>query len=179
MKRRAFLATAAALPALRAAAEAQAKGGMRLGVIAMIVVMALFNGFYAEIQKNLFTATAHFTVAHGGGDIPDEAAALAILRATPGVEAASPIRVDRGLLKPADPEAPPEGLLVKAVDPAHAHGTSSIFDSLQPIRVEDLKEGEIILGRDLADTMIRPAQSEIAPVATQLFANDRLPRSNA
>ena len=36
MKRRAFLATAAALPALRAAAEAQAKGGMRLGVIAMI-----------------------------------------------------------------------------------------------------------------------------------------------
>ena len=36
MKRRAFLATAAALPALRTAAEAQAKGGMRLGVIAMI-----------------------------------------------------------------------------------------------------------------------------------------------
>jgi hypothetical protein len=35
------------------------------------------------------------------------------------------------------------------------------------------------LGRDLAETMIRPAQSEIAPVATQLFANDRLPRSKA
>jgi L-ribulose-5-phosphate 3-epimerase len=36
MKRRAFLMTATALPALRAAGEAQAKGGMRLGVIAMI-----------------------------------------------------------------------------------------------------------------------------------------------
>ena len=35
------------------------------------------------------------------------------------------------------------------------------------------------LGSVLAETMIRPAHSETAPVATQLFAKDRLPRSKA
>lgn len=130
-----------------------ARYGVALGVFAIVVTLALFNGFQVEIQRNLFTATAHFTIAHLQGDVPDTAAALARIRATPGVVAASPIRVDRGLLKPAQADAPPEGILVKAVDPATAHGTSSIFDNLRPGRVEDLKAGEIILGQDLADNL--------------------------
>jgi lipoprotein-releasing system permease protein len=43
--------------------------------------------------------------------------------------------------------------MIKAVDPASAHGTSSIFDSCRPIPVEQLKEGEIFIGQDLARSM--------------------------
>ena len=48
---------------------------------------------------------------------------------------------------------PPEPVVIKAVDPATAHGTSSIFDSMKPIPVEQLKEGEIILGKELAQRL--------------------------
>ncbi|MBS1767920.1 MAG: ABC transporter permease [Acidobacteria bacterium] len=129
-----------------------ATGGIAFGVFAMVVTMALMNGFREEIQKNLFSATAHFTVAHLAGDIPDTAATLAEIRATPGVVAASPIRIDKGLLRSPANGAPPEPVLIKAVDPATAHSTSSIFDSASS-PVEKLQEGQILLGKELADKL--------------------------
>jgi len=130
-----------------------ARWGIALGVFAMVIALALANGFREDIQANLFSATGHFTVAHLSGEIPDTQAALKMIRAVPGVVAASPMRMDHGLLKPADTDSPPAPLLIKAVDPAFAHGTSSIFDSLQPRPVEDLKEGEILVGSDLAQNL--------------------------
>ena len=130
-----------------------ARWGIALGVFAMVVALALMNGFREDIQANLFSATAHFTVANLSGEIPDTQDALRLIRATPGVVAASPMRMDHGLLKPASSEAPPSPLMLKAVDPASAHGTSSIFDSLQPLPVERLQEGEILIGRELAQNV--------------------------
>jgi len=127
-----------------------ARVGIALGVFGMVIALALGNGFQEEIQANLFSATAHFSIASAAGDIPDTGATLAKIRATPGVVAASPIRLEQGLLKPTRSDAPPEGIQVKAVDPATAHSTSTIFDSLRPIPVEGLKEGEVVLGAELA-----------------------------
>jgi lipoprotein-releasing system permease protein len=130
-----------------------ARGGTALGVFAMVVTLAVMNGFREEIQATLFSATAHFTVFHLAGDIPDTEGALRAIRAVPGVKAASPIRLEKGLLRRPDSEVPPEAVVVKAVDPSTAHGTSSIFDSLQPAPIEQLKEGEIILGKELAQRL--------------------------
>ncbi len=127
-----------------------ARWGIALGVFSMVVALAIANGLMEEIQANLFSATGHFTVAHLEGEIPDTQAALAKIRATRGVVAASPMRMDHGLIRPANSEAPPSPLLLKGVDPASAHGTSRIFDSLRPLRVEDLKEGQILIGQTLA-----------------------------
>jgi lipoprotein-releasing system permease protein len=130
-----------------------ARWGIALGVLALVITLALMNGFQQEIQSNLFSATAHFTVYHLSGDLPDTEAALAKVRAIPGVVAASPDRLEQGLLKPTDVDAPPEGLQVRAVDPASAHGTSTIFDSLQPIQVEQLQPGQILIGKELEKNM--------------------------
>jgi len=130
-----------------------ARGGTALGVFAMVVTLAVMNGFREEIQATLFSATAHFTVFHLAGDIPDTEGALKTIRAVPGVQAASPIRLEKGLLRRPDSEMPPETVVVKAVDPATAHGTSSIFDSVQPAPIEQLKEGDIILGKELAQRL--------------------------
>ena len=48
-----------------------ATGGIALGVTAMLLCMALMNGFHDEIQTNIFSATAHFAVAPRIGDIQD------------------------------------------------------------------------------------------------------------
>ncbi|HJW71407.1 MAG TPA: ABC transporter permease [Geothrix sp.] len=130
-----------------------ARGGTALGVFAMVVTLAVMNGFREEIQATLFSATAHFTVFHLAGDIPDTPETLKKIRAVPGVEAASPIRLEKGLLRRPDSDIPPETVVVKAVDPASAHGTSSIFDSMKPAPIEQLKEGDIILGKELAQRL--------------------------
>lgn len=75
------------------------------------------------------------------------------IRAVPGVQAASPTSLEQGLLKPANSGARPEGIQIKAVDPASAHGTSSIFDSLKPSRVERLQPGEILIGKELEESL--------------------------
>lgn len=126
-----------------------ARYGIALGVMALVITLGLANGFLQEIQANLFSATAHFSIFHLSGGIPDTEAALAKVRAIPGVLAASPVRMEQGLLKAMNSEAPPEGVLVRAVDPASAHSTSTIFDSLKPDPVEQLKPGEILLGSEL------------------------------
>lgn len=130
-----------------------ARWGIALGVFAMVITLALMNGFREEIQANLFSATAHFSVFHLAGDIPDTPAALKTVRGAKGVRAASPMRFEKGLLRLPGVDGPPEAVAVKAVDPASAHATSSIFDSVKPIRIEQLQEGEIVLGRELADRL--------------------------
>jgi lipoprotein-releasing system permease protein len=130
-----------------------ARWGIALGVFAMVVALAIANGLMEEIQANLFSATGHFTVANVQGDLPGTEAALARIRATPGVTAASPMRLDHGLVRPTSSEAPPSPILLKGVDPATAHGTSRIFDSVKPIPVERLQEGEIFLGKSLAQDL--------------------------
>ena len=130
-----------------------ARGGTALGVFAMVVTLAVMNGFREEIQATLFSATAHFTVFSLAGDIPDTEGTLKAIRAVPGVQAVSPIRMEKGLLRHPDSEMPPEAVVVKAVDPATAHGTSSIFDSMRPMSIEQLKEGEIVLGKELAQRL--------------------------
>ncbi len=130
-----------------------ARWGIGLGVFVLVVVQALMNGFREEIQANLFSATGHFTVSYFRGDLPNTPKALTTIRSTPGVVGASPMRMERGLLKSDRGGSPAEGVMVKAIDPATAHGTSSIFDSLKPIGVERLQEGELLVGRELAKNL--------------------------
>ncbi|MBL0210629.1 MAG: ABC transporter permease [Holophagaceae bacterium] len=130
-----------------------ARWGIAVGVFAMVITLALMNGFREEIQANLFSATSHFSVFHLAGDIPDTAAALKAVRGTKGVRAASPIRREKGLLRLPGVDGPPAAVAVNAIDPGSARSTSSLLDSVKPIRIEDLREGEIVLGRELANNL--------------------------
>jgi lipoprotein-releasing system permease protein len=128
-----------------------ARWGIAFGVFALVVTQSMTNGFREEIQANLFSATAHFTIFHLTGALPDTEATLAKIRAVPGVAAASPTRMESALLKSTNIDA--QGLQVKAIDPASAHSTSSIFDSAAPISIEQLKPGEILIGKELEESV--------------------------
>jgi lipoprotein-releasing system permease protein len=97
------------------------------------------------------------------------------------VVAASPVRMEQGLLKRTDLDAPPEGIQVKAVDPASAHTTSTIFDSLKPIRVEQLKPGEILIGKELEKNLgLKPGDDvAIAFMRLELGLSGLQPRMQA
>ncbi|MCE1228285.1 MAG: ABC transporter permease [Firmicutes bacterium] len=127
-----------------------ARWGIALGVFVLVVAQALMNGFREEIQANLFAATGHFTVFFFSGDLPDTSKALSTLRALPQVKAASAMRFERGLLKSQLEGAPVEAVAVKGIDPTSARGTSNLLDSLAPKPLEQLQEGELLVGKDLA-----------------------------
>lgn len=145
-----------------------AQVGTALGVMAMVITLALMAGFHEEIQKVLFSATAHFNVSHIQGDLPETPQVLARIRAVPGVVAASPVRHEKGLLQAALSSAPPEGVSLKAIDPATARSTSSIFDSLKPIRIEDLKEGEVVIGGQMARNLNLGVGSQVSIMTSRL-----------
>lgn len=131
-----------------------ARVGVGLGVFAMVVCMALMNGFHEEIQNTLFSASAHFNIVTGFvGDIHDADQVAAHIRKIPGVAGASPVRSDKGLLKGRVAGSPPEGVVVKSIDPTTAGSTSSIYESLKPFRIEQLKEGDILVGREMASRL--------------------------
>jgi len=145
-----------------------ARFGVALGVFAMVVGMAIGNGFQKEIERNLFTATAPFTVAHRLGEIPDTAATLARIRATPGVVAASPFRLEKGLLKLSDASTPANPVQVVGIDPTTARQTSSILEQVRPIQIEQLKEGELLLGKQAAENGQIPVGATVAVIFVRL-----------
>ena len=144
--------------------------GIAIGVFAMIVTTAVMNGFRDEIQKNLFSATAHFTIASIKEEIPNTNDTIQLIRSINGVVAASPIRIDHGLIKSNNRNTPSAPLVIKAVDPQSAHSTSSIFDSLKPVNIEQLKEGEILIGSDLAKNI----NAQIGDLVTAVFLRTEL-----
>lgn len=139
--------------------------GIAIGVFAMVVTTAVMNGFRDEIQKNLFSATAHFTIANIKEEIPNTNNTIRLIRSINGVVAASPIRIDHGLIKSNNKNTPSAPLVIKAVDPQSAHSTSSIFDSLNPVNIEQLKEGEILIGSELAKNI----NAQIGDLVTAVF----------
>ncbi len=128
-----------------------AQVGVAVGVFAMLVTTALMNGWSQELQTTLWSASAHFVVQSQWGDLPNTAETLARIRQVPGVVAATPMRQEYALVRSNMPGAPNGPLLALGVEPSTVHGTTSIFDSLKPIPIEKLQEGEIVLGVEAAE----------------------------
>ncbi len=139
-----------------------ATGGIGLGVSGMLLCMALMNGFHDEIQKNIFSATAHFAVAPLAGDVQDLPTILNEIRNTPGVIGASPMRMEKGLMRVSDRDLPPEPLVIKGIDPTSAGMTSTIFESLKSGSVVDLEEGEVLIGQQLAERLGLDVGSDVS-----------------
>jgi lipoprotein-releasing system permease protein len=130
-----------------------AKGGVALGVFVLVVTTALMNGFSQEIQANLWKATSHFFVSHVLADLPDTAGTLARIRSVPEVVGATPLRQDYALVRGNYPGSVTNPLLVLGVEPASVRSTTAVLEreNLQPIRIEELQEGQIVIGDEAAD----------------------------
>ena len=73
--------------------------GVALGVAALIVVNAVYDGYIAEIRQRFVSVLSHVDVFGPGGIRGDEDF-LDFLESQPGVEAAAPVLTRQGLLMP-------------------------------------------------------------------------------
>jgi lipoprotein-releasing system permease protein len=94
-----------------------AVGGVTVGVMALVVVLGVMNGLQADLRDKILIANPHLRVlTYGEGlRLDDWRSVLAIVRRTPGVEAAAPFVVSQGLISAGHDYA--EGVYVYGVDP--------------------------------------------------------------
>jgi len=124
--------------------------GVAVGVLALITVLSVMNGFETELRTRLLSLSAHATVyAPGGGPIGDWKGDIADLRGAPGLVGAAPLLDTDAMLSHAPSMS---GAIVRGIDPALETRVSTIADSMREGKLSDLLPGmnRIVLGRMLA-----------------------------
>ncbi|GAB4121723.1 MAG: lipoprotein-releasing ABC transporter permease subunit [Sideroxydans sp.] len=123
--------------------------GIALGVMALIVVLSVMNGFQKEIRARILGITPHLQVSGSDGRLADWQAVLDAVAAHPDVRAAAPYVNGQGMLSVADRV---EGVMVRGIEPAAEQRLTALGDKLKVGQLSDLAAGtfNIVLGVDLA-----------------------------
>ena len=122
--------------------------GISIGVMALIIVMSVMNGFHFELKKRILDATSHIEIT-GGLDNQDEINQL-IKKITDlkHVKALSPYVSGEGLLSNRSVN---RGVLVKGIDPQYENNVNQLLNKVvKGSKKFSSKPFEIIIGVDLA-----------------------------
>ena len=132
--------------------------GVSVGVMAVIIALALMTGVQGELRDRILGSAAHVYVYQRAGVFQDVDAAVARLKAEPGVAAAAPLILDDALLQsPATGAAQP--IKLRGIDPVLEAtvteiGTSIVDGTIDALtdRPPDAFDG-IVIGTGLAETL--------------------------
>jgi lipoprotein-releasing system permease protein len=118
--------------------------GLALGVLAMIVVLSVMNGFQKEMSTRILGMVPHASIA-GNPPLDDWQAVAAAAKQNPQVLAAVPFAELEGMLSARGAMQPVQ---LHGIDPALEPQVSIIDQHMQQGRLSDLREGEfgVVLG---------------------------------
>ena len=146
--------------------------GIALGVMALIVVLSVMNGFEKELRGRILGMVSHVTVSSYDGQIQDWPALNEKVKANKSIIGTAPYVEAEAMLSN---RSSVSGAIIRGIDPALEPTVSDIHQHMKFGEFADLKESEygIILGSVLASsldvvpgdrvTMITP-QSTASPV---------------
>lgn len=123
--------------------------GVALGVAALIVVLAVVNGFEHEFRKGVLGATPHVQVQSFDGPLEDWQQVAAVAERFPEVVASAPFINLQALLSN---ESNLRGVLLRGIDPQREDRAADLVRQIKAGKLDDLVPGErrIILGAELA-----------------------------
>ncbi len=127
--------------------------GVALGVSALLIVLAVMNGFENEIQSRIAGTDAHVVLLGGDtGGVSDGSGLAQRLRTQPGVAGVAPFTYSKAM---AFREGLSEGLVVKGVDLAAERSVTTIGQHMTPMLdsiPSQTLQGEpgIVLGSEVA-----------------------------
>jgi lipoprotein-releasing system permease protein len=103
-------------------------GGVVLGVMALVVVISVMNGFEIDLREKILGTTAHITVLHVGREgVTDYPALAAEIDGVEGVEAVAPFVFVEGILSSKHDSI---GAVIRGVDMASHREISTIEDKI-------------------------------------------------
>ncbi len=140
--------------------------GMGLGVMALIVVLSVMNGFQKEIRARMLGASPHLEVVADGGRLHDWQAVLDKVAQHPQVAAAAPYVAGQGMLSFGQSV---QGVMVRGIDPQQETAITGLSGKMKVGALNDLRGGEftIVIGSDLARALGVKVNDKIMLIAPQ------------
>lgn len=130
--------------------------GVALGVAALVVVNAIYDGYIREIQERFISVLAHVNLTGGlrtGGAVRGDEDFLAFLEGQPGVVAAAPVITRQAFFMPRRAwNTRRVGAALFGVDAARARRVSGLLDTVHT-GTADPASGEVVLGQALAERL--------------------------
>ncbi len=117
--------------------------GIALGVAALIIVLAVMNGFRHELLAQILGVNGHFTVQGDNGRIDDFDALVGRLRALDGVVRVTPI-ID-GQVLAASSRGRTSGALVRGVRASDLADHAIIAENVTPGGLDGFEKGRAVL----------------------------------
>jgi lipoprotein-releasing system permease protein len=126
--------------------------GIALGVMALIVVLSVMNGFQSELKDRILGVAAHVEVGAFDGRVTDWQALLPQLKTQREVMGAAPFVAGQALLSEAGVT---RGVMLRGIDPTLEGEVNRIGSQMRSGHLEDLRPGEfgILLGLELAQAL--------------------------
>lgn len=123
--------------------------GMALGVMALIVVLSVMNGFQKEIRTRMLGASPHLEVVAYGGRMDAWRSVLDKTSLQPQVAAAAPYVSGQGMLSYGQSV---QGVMVRGIDPDRETAITDLSNKIKAGSLLDLRSDDfgIVLGTDLA-----------------------------
>jgi len=126
--------------------------GIALGVMALIVVLSVMNGFEKELRGRILGMVSHVTVSSFGGPLKDWEALREQTLEHPSVIGGAPYTEAEAMVSN---RSSVSGALVRGIDPNHEKTVSEIHENMKFGTLDDLVSGDygIILGSGLASSL--------------------------
>jgi len=127
-------------------------GGIALGVMALIVVLSVMNGFQRDVRDRMLSVIPHVQIEAFEGALADWQDVARRAAHDPEVVATAPLAQEQAMLVRGDAV---RGALISGIDPDREPGVSEISRHLQGAPIQALGAGRfgIVLGRDLAHAL--------------------------
>ena len=93
--------------------------GVMVGVMALIVVIAVMNGFDADLKARILGGQSHIVLMRYGGAFKQYKRVMAEVEKTQGVEAVTPYIISQGMLRSRSGAV---GAVVRGIDPKRPAG---------------------------------------------------------
>jgi lipoprotein-releasing system permease protein len=124
--------------------------GIALGVMALIVVLSVMNGFQKEVRDRMLNVIAHVELLdYSGQALPDWQATAAQARQNPQVIGAAPFIVNQSLIARGEDM---RGAIIRGISPAEEATVTGLGAQLKDTAYARLKPGEwnIVIGAEMA-----------------------------
>lgn len=140
--------------------------GIALGIVVLIVVLSVMNGFQKEIREHILGVASHVEISQFDGTLTDWKIVADSAKTNPQVEASAPYINAQGMLSY---DQGVQGSLIRGIVPAQETQVIDLDKKMKVGRLADLVPGEfgIILGIDLARSLGARVGSKITVIAPQ------------
>ena len=126
--------------------------GIAIGVMALITVLSVMNGFDRELRSRILGMAAHATISAVSGGLDDWQYAASVASKNKEIEATAPYIEGEGMLKSGGQLS---GTLLRGVLPGQEEKVDDIATHMKQGRLDSLAAGSynIVLGNELAQAL--------------------------